>query len=67
MRRTYREIMRDLPNATHGKECRKLHKELKQYGDALPIFMRYPYLPTIISIIALVVAAIASVLIVLMI
>lgn len=67
MKRTYREIMQDLQNATRGKECRKLHKELKQYGDALPVFMRYPCLPTIISIIALAVLAITSVLIVLMI
>lgn len=49
-KRTYEEIMRDVSEATPGKECRKLHKELKEnYRDGLPLFMRYPDLPQIVS------------------
>lgn len=54
MARTYKEIMDDLQNAEYGKECRKLHKELKQVhkGEGLPLFMRYPHLPDIFTALA---------------
>lgn len=41
--RTYEEICEDLRTAIPGKECRKLHKELKAYGDGLRFTDRYPY------------------------
>lgn len=52
MKRTYSEIMDDVQKARYGKECRKLHKELKgYYHDGLPLFMRYPNAPKIFLII----------------
>lgn len=55
MTRTYEEILTDLQTAKYGKECRKLHRELKELDrkNGLPFSMRYPYLPLVISIIAL--------------
>ena len=41
--RTYEEICDDLRTAIPGEECRKLHKELKAYGDGLRFIDRYPY------------------------
>lgn len=43
-RRSYEEICKDLSTATPGKEARKLHKELKAYGDRLSLWQRYPVL-----------------------
>lgn len=40
--RTYEEICEDLKTAVPGPEARKLHKELKAYGDGLSLFDRYP-------------------------
>ena len=45
--RSYKEIMNDVQKANYGKEMRGLHKELKERGDGLPLFMRYPHLPDI--------------------
>ena len=42
--RTYAEICEDLKTAVPGPEARKLHKELKVYGDGLSLFDRYPYI-----------------------
>lgn len=65
-KRTYEEIMRDVSEATPGKECRKLHKELKEnYRDGLPLFMRYPNLPQIVSAAALIVSIPALILLLL--
>lgn len=49
--RSYQEIMNDLQTAKYGKECRQLHKELKQINrkNGLPLFTRYPNLPEIIT------------------
>ena len=47
MARTYKEIMDDVQKASYGKEMRVIHKELKERGDRLPMFMRYPHLPDI--------------------
>lgn len=56
-RRPYSEIMDDVQKTPYGKGCRKLHKELKEgYKDGLPLFMRYPNVPTIISLIAVIFA-----------
>lgn len=40
--RTYEEICDDLSRARPGKEARKLHKELRQYGDGVRLIDRYP-------------------------
>lgn len=40
--RTYEEIIKDVYTATNPKICRKLHKELRAYGDGLPFMSRYP-------------------------
>lgn len=45
------EIMEDFSKATYGKECRKIHRELrKYYNSGLPLFARYPNLPLYISV-----------------
>ena len=48
--RAYKEICRDLQNAKPGKEARKLHKELKAYGDGMAFTDRYPLFFPVISI-----------------
>lgn len=48
--RTYKEICGDLQNAKPGKEARKLHKELKAYGDGMVFTDRYPLFFPVISI-----------------
>lgn len=53
------EIWKDIPKIKSGKEARKIHKELKQYGDGLFFLDRYPYFPLWISIISLVVSVVA--------
>lgn len=57
--RSYKEIMDDVQKANYGKEMRVLHKELKQHEDrygGLPMFMRYPNLPYIVSATSLIIA-----------
>lgn len=57
--RSYKEIMDDVQKANYGKEMRALHKELKQHEDrygGLPMFMRYPNLPYIVSATSLIIA-----------
>lgn len=44
MKRTYEEICEDLKTAIPGKNARKLHKELKEYGEGLRFCDRYPLL-----------------------
>lgn len=45
-RRTYEEICRDVANHYHTpEELRKIHKELKYYGDGIFFSERYPYFP----------------------
>lgn len=61
--RTLEEIYQELRTAQPGKQARRLHKELKAYGDRLSLFDRYPcltYLPNILlSATSLLVALIA--------
>lgn len=53
--RTYAEIFNDVDNAKYGKDCRRLHKELKRAGySGLPMFMRYPTIPIICETISLI-------------
>ena len=57
--RSYKEVMDDVQKANYGKEMRALHKELKQHEDrygGLPMFMRYPNLPYIVSATSLIIA-----------
>lgn len=59
--RTYAELMEEFKTAVPGEQCRRLHKELKKNdGCGLPLFMRYPNFPIIISIVAGVLGAIAG-------
>lgn len=56
--RTYKEIMDDVQQASSGKEMRELHKELRQHKNhygGLPMFMRYPNLPYIVSAISMII------------
>ena len=55
-KRSYTEIFEDVEKARYGKECRCLHKELRDAGyGGLPMFMRYPQFPIIIETFALIV------------
>ena len=49
---TYKELLKDAQQTHTAKEYRKLHKELKNYGDGIPFRKRYPALPGIILVIA---------------
>lgn len=44
------EIYKDLQSCRCGREARKLHKELKRYGDGLPFIDRHPNFPLAISL-----------------
>lgn len=48
--RTLEEIYQELRTAQPGKQARRLHKELKAYGDRLSLFDRYPYLAYILFV-----------------
>lgn len=59
VKRPYAEIMHDVAKAPYGKERRELHRELKKYyHSGLPLFMRYPKVPSTCFIIYLVVSLI---------
>lgn len=45
----YAELLRASANAARGKDARELHRELKEYGDGLFFFDRYPYLTLFVS------------------
>lgn len=58
--RTYEEICRDVAEHYHTpKELRKIHKELKYYGDGMALHMRYPYLPIWMAVLALIMQILA--------
>lgn len=46
---TYAELLRASANVARGKDARELHRELKEYGDGLFFFDRYPYLTLFVS------------------
>lgn len=48
--RSYEEICEELRTAEPGKQARKLHKELKAYGDGLSFLDRYPNAPWLLVI-----------------
>lgn len=50
---TYPELMELSMNVTYGVEARMLHKALKKYKSGLPMFMRYPNAPLVVSICSL--------------
>lgn len=48
--RTHNEICMDVANHYHTpKELRKIHKELKYYGDGIFFSERYPYSPAFLA------------------
>ena len=59
--RSYEEICDDLRNAKPGKEARKLHRELKHYGDRIDFLDRYPYLLLILSVLSAVALSITAI------
>ncbi len=50
-KRSYDEIRKDVMSATTEQELRKLHKELRGYGDGILFFDRYPraYVPIAVT------------------
>lgn len=60
------EIRKKLKNAKSETEYREIHKELKEYGDGLPLFMRYPNLPTYIMSVTLIIESITLIAIAMM-
>lgn len=60
--KSYEELCECLWNAKSAKEVRKIHKELKKYGNGALFEDRYPNFPTVVSIAALVLCLIAELL-----
>lgn len=54
--RDFEELLERLKNCDCRKEARAIHKELRKYGDGLPLYSRYPDLPIWGSGIAVVVS-----------
>ncbi len=54
-KRSYEEVMEDLKTAECSETFRKLHKEMKRsnYGS-IPLFARYPLIPTYMELLALI-------------
>lgn len=50
---SYQELTELSMNVSYGKEARMLHKALKKHKSGLPMFMRYPNVPLIVSICSL--------------
>lgn len=44
------ELMEEYQTAPKGKECRKIHKAMKKYGDGILFIDRYPDLPYQLSL-----------------
>lgn len=63
MELSYEEMLCAIPTVSYGKEARKLHRALKQYGDGLPLYGRYPNFPIYFSILVLVFSLVVLVLI----
>ena len=53
---TYTELLEQMRRARSGKECRTLHRKLKNYGSGLCFRDRYPNFDLVVSAIALAVA-----------
>ena len=50
----YSDLMWEYAEAKTPKEVRAVHRKLKKhYGQALPLFERYPHIPLVVSIITL--------------
>lgn len=58
----YRDLCDQIGKTAYGKPARELHKQLKVYGDGLPLFMRYPEFPNIVALIAFAFSMIALIL-----
>lgn len=52
--KNYAELLEQLRTADSPKELRKLHKELRRYGDGIPFHSRYPNFSFGLSIVALI-------------
>lgn len=58
------ELYERLHKAEPGKEAREIHKELKKFGDGIPLFYRYPlvsYVPSLVMSIAALIISIISI------
>lgn len=60
--KNYRKLLIRLRTATPGKECRKLHKELKKYGDGLLFTDRYPNCSLYVSLAAFIISIVVVIL-----
>ena len=53
--RHYFELCEKIGKLEYGsREAHDIHRQLKEYGSGIPIFMRYPKLPTYTSAAAMV-------------
>lgn len=57
--KSYEELCECLWNAKSAKEIRKIHKELKKYGDGALFEDRYPFFPVLVHVMAIVISVIA--------
>lgn len=52
--RHYFELCEKIGKLEYGsREAHDIHRQLKEYGSGIPIYMRYPNLPTYISVVTL--------------
>lgn len=59
----HQELLKRIGEVSENpREARKLHKALKEYGDGLPMSIRYPWLPVYISLAALLIQIISTLL-----
>lgn len=56
--RDFEELLDRLRFCSSAKEARAIHKELRKYGDGMPLYDRYPNLPIWVSSAALVLAVV---------
>lgn len=54
-------LWKRLDNAKPGKEAREIHKQLKKYGDGVPLFYRYPWLPYVPALVMSITSLIISI------
>lgn len=59
--RDFEELLERLRFCGSAKEARAIHKELRKYGDGIPLYDRYPNLPIWVSSAALVFAIVSMI------
>lgn len=63
MKKIYEEILKQVSETSKRdyRKVRKLHRELREYGDGLPLMYRHPFLPLVIAVIAFLLSCSATI------